>query len=128
MPAGRPSKLTPEAIEKAVAYIDGGYEAEGDAFPSVVGMADSIDVAVKTLYNWGESDERFLHILEKCNQRQHRTLLSKGIQGDFNPTICKLVLGKHGYHERQEVTGADGQAVQVEQKVTSVTFQGPDGS
>ena len=102
MPAGRPSKLTPEAMEKAIDYINGGYEAAGDAFPSVVGMADILDVAVKTLYNWGDSNEEFLHILEKCNQRQHRLLLSNGIRGDFNPTICKLVLGKHGYHEKTE--------------------------
>ena len=102
MPAGRPTKLTPEAIEKAIDYINGGYEAVGDTIPSIVGMADLLQVTAKTLYNWGESNEHFLYILEKCVERQHRVLVNQGLNGDFNPTICKLVLGKHGYHEKTE--------------------------
>lgn len=127
MPAGRPTKLTKEAIEQAKDYINGGYEHAGDAIPSMVGMAALLDVVTQTLYNWGEANEEFLGILEKCNERQQQVLLNGGLLGDLNPTITKLVLGKHGYHERQEVTGKDGQPVKMEQKVSNVTFTGPDG-
>lgn len=127
MPAGRPTKLTPEAIEKAIDYINGGYETYGHAIPSAVGLSIALNVTRSTLYKWGEENtEGFSDILEKCNAYQHEILIAKGLQGDFNPTITKLVLGKHGYHERQEHTGPDGQPMQVEQKVTSVTFTGPE--
>ena len=113
MPAGRPTKLTPEAIEKAIDYINGGYRNEGDVIPSIVGMACLLDVTAKTLYNWGESSEEFLYILEKCNTTQHNRLIQGGLDSEFNPTIAKLVLGKHGYHERQEVSGPDGEKLQI---------------
>ncbi len=128
MPAGRPTKLTPEAIEKAIDYINGGYEASGHTIPSVVGLARVLNVGKTTLYRWAEErPEDFRDILEDCNDAQHEILISRGLAGDFNPTICKLVLGKHGYHERQELTGADGLPVKVDQKVTTVTFTCPDG-
>ncbi len=127
MPAGRPTKLTPEAIEKAIDYINGGYEACGDSIPSHVGIALLLNIATSTLYKWANEDsEEFSSILESCRQKQHQLLIGKGLSGDFNPSIAKLVLGKHGYHERQEHTGPDGQPMQVEQKVTSVTFSGPE--
>ncbi len=127
MPAGRPTKLTPEAIEKAIDYINGGYEVQGDAIPSHIGIALVLNVATSTVYKWAEDPESgFSEILEFCRQKQHQLLIGKGLSGDFNPSITKLVLGKHGYHERQEHTGPDGQPMQVEQKVTSVTFTGPD--
>ncbi len=127
MPAGRPSKLTPEVFEKAIDYINGGYETLGHAIPSHVGIAILLNITTSTLYKWSEENrEGFSDILEKCKQRQHEILVSKGLQSEFNPTICKLVLGKHGYHERQEVTGANGEPVKVDQRVSSVTFTGPD--
>ena len=127
MPAGRPSKLTPEVFEKAIDYINGGYEDEGRAIPSIIGLARVLNVTRSTLYKWAEDlDSEFSDILAKCNEEQHEILITKGLQGDFNPTICKLVLGKHGYHERQEVTGANGEPVKVDQRVSSVTFTGPD--
>ena len=127
MPAGRPTKLTPEAIETAKDYINGGYEAQGDAIPSHVGIALLLNVTRSTIYKWAEEENsEFSDILEACNQKQHQLLISKGLLGDFNASITKLVLGKHGYHERQEVTGADGNPVKVDQTVTSVTFTGPE--
>ena len=114
MPAGRPTKLTPEAIEKAIDYINGGYEALGHAIPSVVGLSIALNITRSALYRWAEEEgSAFKDILEDCNTRQHEILISKGLQSDFNPTICKLVLGKHGYHERQEVSGPDGEKLQI---------------
>ena len=125
MPAGRPSKLTPEAIEKAWAYVNGGYEANGDVIPSHIGIAFELKVNTSTVYHWAnEGSEEFSKILEACKQKQHQLLIGGGLSGEYNASIAKLVLGKHGYHERQEHSGPDGQP--VEHKITSVTFTGPD--
>ena len=114
MPAGRPSKLTPEVFEKAIDYINGGYEACGDAIPSHIGIALQLNVATSTVYKWAEDpDSGFSEILEACRQKQHQLLIGKGLLGEFNPSIVKLVLGKHGYHERQELSGPDGEKLQV---------------
>lgn len=129
MPAGRPTKLTEEAIDQAIYYINGGYEVLGHAIPSVVGMSIALNITRSALYRWAEEEgSAFKDILEDCNTRQHEILISKGLQSDFNPTICKLVLGKHGYHERQEVTGADGKPIQLENKLLEVSGVKSDGN
>ncbi len=102
MPTGRPSKLTAKIIEQAKEYVEGGWAREGDKIPSHMGLAVVLEVAEKTLYNWGEKDGRFLQILEKCNTHQKRVLMNNGLSGEFNSAICKLALGKHGYHEKTE--------------------------
>ena len=37
-----------------------------------------------------------------------------GLKGDFNSTITKLVLGKHGYHDKQDVGLTGGVNVIIE--------------
>ena len=32
---------------------------------------------------------------------------NKGLRGEFNSNICKLMLGKHGYKDKGEWTGSD---------------------
>ena len=39
---------------------------------------------------------------------QERFLVEGGVSGSYNPMISKLILTKHGYADKQEVTGADG--------------------
>ena len=34
---------------------------------------------------------------------QRLVLLNKGLTGEFNSNITKLVLGKHGFHDKREV-------------------------
>jgi hypothetical protein len=108
MPGGRPSKFTPEIVERAYDYLQ-HFEKYGDAIPSIVGLAVVLDVVEATLYNWDcEDHPEFLGILSKIKAKQHQVLITKGLKGDFNAAITKLVLGKHGYHERVEQSGPDG--------------------
>lgn len=114
MPAGRPSKLTPEAIEKAKAYIDGGYADYGHTIPSHAGLAVILSVGKATIYRWAEQHPaKFRDILVTCNAVQEQLLISHGLSGDYNSAIAKLVLGKHGYHERQEHSGPDGEKLEI---------------
>jgi dolichyl-phosphate-mannose--protein O-mannosyl transferase len=116
MPAGRPTKYTPEALQKAIDYVDGGYEALEHEIPSHVGMAIHLGVSSKTMYEWAKDDnkEEFRNILAKCMDNQQHVLINKGLSNKFNAQITKLVLGKHGYHEKidQENTGKDGGAIE----------------
>lgn len=133
-PGGRPSSLTPEMLEKARGYLDEcqdevvqvvkqansekGYQMYDNQLkvhlPSVAGLAIYLGVARKTIYNWAEANEEFLHILEAVLGEQEKRLIENGLSGAYNPQITKLVLGKHGYSEKQELMGKDGEAIKVE--------------
>ena len=120
MAVGRPSKYTPELLEKARDYIE-NHVQYGDVVPSHAGLATEIDITRKTLYEWSHDPEKadFSDILDQCNRKQERMLLSGALVGDMNANIAKLMLGKHGYSEKHqnELTGADGGAIKTESKV-----------
>lgn len=117
MPVGRPTKYNKEVIEKALNYLK-NYETEHkDAIPSVVGLACVLNIRRETLHVWAKDENKaeFSNILDQINNKQQRVLLSKGLTGDFNSNITKLVLGKHGYHDKQEteLTGSDKNPVKI---------------
>ena len=107
---GRPTKLTEEIIKQAENYIAGDWEKLKHVMPSAVGLAKVIGVSKKTLYNWADNNDEFLHILAELNTEQEFTLLNKGLSGEFNTAITKLVLTKHDYSDKvsQDVTSSDG--------------------
>ncbi len=94
----RPSKLTDELIDKADTYLN-EYES---AIPSVAGLSLFLGCARASIYKWQGENERFSDILGDILATQEQLLLSNGLTGDFNATIAKLVLGKHGYSDKQE--------------------------
>ena len=111
MPAGRPTSYTPEIVEAAWSYVNGGWKDEGDIIPSVEGLSVVIGIARSTIYKWSkEEDKEFSDILDDLLSRQGRTLLNGGLSGEMNSTISKLVLGKHDYSDKvsQDNTSSDG--------------------
>lgn len=114
MAFGRPVEYSNEALEKALEYIQGGWEKEGHAFPSVVGLCSYINRSRSTVYKWAQEEgkEDFSDILSRINETQELVAWARGLKGDYNATLVKLLLGKHGYHERSELTGAEGGPVQ----------------
>lgn len=98
MRTGRPTKLNDALIEDACNYID---DFQG-AIPSVAGLALQLKVARSTIYKWAEENRYFSDILGDILAKQELMCLSGGLTGDFNATIAKLVLGKHGYSDKQE--------------------------
>lgn len=110
MITGRPSKLTDALIEQAARYATKDYRLQGEVIPTIEGLAVFLNVSRKTLYNWKAENEEFLHILDDLMARQAKELFSNGLTGDFNSTITKLILTKHGYSDRveQDVTSSDG--------------------
>ncbi len=112
MPGGRPSKYTPELVEKARRYVSGGYAEVGDVVPQLAGLACELGIRRETIHAWvKEPDkEEFSHIVAECLSAQERKLFNGSLSGDLNPAISKLMLTKHGYSERvqQEHTGEGG--------------------
>ena len=68
MAGGRPTSYSDDILAKTVHYIDNHDNKDFDyldVIPSMAGLSLVLDVCVKTLYNWGEANEAFLHMLEK---------------------------------------------------------------
>ena len=98
----RPTKYTPKIIKEARDYIE-NYADAGHIIPSVVGMASELKVSKSTLYDWAsQKDNEFSDILDECMDSQEIKLMNGGLSGDFNASIAKLALGKHGYSDKTE--------------------------
>lgn len=99
---GRPGKFA-GSLEKAKEYLMGGYETVGDVVPSVAGLACYLGVTRKSIYEWAKQSEELSDTLEGIQALQENRLINKGLTGDFNATISKLMLANHGYSDKQEV-------------------------
>lgn len=108
MPAGRPTKYTREMLDKAEEYLT-DFEHHDAVFPSHIGLCLYLNINTATLYDWRnqEGKEEFSSILGRITAIQHEMLIGNGLTGAFNSNICKLVLGKHGYKDKHEATGAN---------------------
>lgn len=117
MSAGRPSKYNEETIPKTLGYIE-NYEDEGDAIPSVAGLACFLKVSRETIYDWSKQDDKkeFSDILQTLLATQEKILVNKGLKSEFNSNITKLALGKHGYHESSKVEHSGGTTVVLDSK------------
>jgi len=107
MAGGRPTKYTPEIIACAKKYVETGWREDGDSIPSIEGLVDYLDkndLAIRrsTVYEWQthEDKEEFSDILDKILSKQSKELINQGLKGDFNSTITKLILTKHGYSDK----------------------------
>lgn len=114
MPSGRLTDYSPEIVEKAWAYANGGWIKAGDRVPSIAGLACEIGIHRETCYDWAKDKNKvFSDILKEIAQKQERVLLNNGLDGTFNPPITKMMLSKHGYSDatKQELSGPDGGAI-----------------
>ena len=76
-----------------------------DVLPSQVEFALSVGVSERTIVRWKKKYEEFCQALEYLHTVQENELIQKGLTGEYNPTICKLILcSNHGYNKRSDVT------------------------
>ncbi len=99
----RPTKYTPELLEKAEKYLT-DYKESGDVIPSIEGLSEYLDISRTCVYTWKEQKDKkdFSYILGKILAKQARVLINEGLKGEFNAAIAKLALGKHGYSDKVE--------------------------
>ncbi len=109
MPAGRPTKYTKALIDKCKEYM-GAYQELGDVIPSHVGLFLFLDISKTCAYDWAKEEDKkeFSAILDQLMIMQERALFNGGLNSSMNSAIVKLALGKHGYSDKQELTGKDG--------------------
>ena len=122
-PVGRPTKYNDELQAEADRYV---YEwAEHDSIPSRVGLCCFLGISKQTSFEWAKHYPDFLATLEAVEALQEREAVNKGLTGDFNSTITKLVLANHGYSDKveQSHTSPDGSM-----RPTHITLSAPDDS
>lgn len=107
----RPTDYTPEILEQSRQYLHqckfGTEDDPRPKLPTIEGLALFLDISRDTVYAWEKEKEPFSYIVEEVRAQQAETLVQNGLTGQFNPTITKLMLSKHGYVERQDVTSGD---------------------
>jgi hypothetical protein len=105
----RPTDYTPELLEKAKQYKT-IWKDLGDAVPSVVGLCVYLEISKAIAYVWikDEDKKEFLDILDEIATNQERELINGSIKGQFNSTISKLMMTKHGYSDKQETDVTSG--------------------
>lgn len=101
---GAPTKYSDEMYDKACDYLKNYDEIYEDLIPSIVGLALVLEVRRETLYEWAKDEKKveFANILGAIQEKQENVLIKNGLNNTFNSNITKLVLGKHGYHDKQD--------------------------
>lgn len=119
MAGGRPTKYNDNMLKRTKDYLN-NYKDEGDLVPSVAGLSSLLGIGRNTIYDWAKHEDKaeFSNILDKIQAKQEQILLNGGLSGDFNASIAKLMLGKHGYSEKvdQALSGPGGGAIQTDSK------------
>jgi hypothetical protein len=110
----RPKERTEEVIDKAEEYVNGGYSVD-ELVPTIAGLALYIGKRRSTIYEWVKECSRFSDIVAKVMEAQEKGLIKGGLAGDYNASIAKLMLTKHGYSDKQEteVSGPNGAPVSL---------------
>lgn len=123
MAGGRPTEYKEEYCQKVDEYlktcvdeIEEFHKTRGDKsdtfdriikvnLPTVEGLAQYLDVSRRVIFKWADEHEEFMHSLEKLNEAQKSALLAKGLSGEYNPTIAKLILSSnHDMKDKSETT------------------------
>jgi hypothetical protein len=100
---GRPTKWSEELEAKALEYVKNWQNTGKDVVPSIVGLCSYINVAKSTIYKWADENKgNFSDIVSQINESQEQHLMGGGLKGDYNASIAKLMLTKHGYHDKVE--------------------------
>jgi hypothetical protein len=117
MAGGRPTDYSPEILTRAEEYLiscqDDEIEREGNhgqtlyklkaKLPTKGGLARHLGVHRDTLYEWAKAHPEFSDVMEELSAEQEDRLINSGLSGDYNPTIAKVLLTKHGYTDKQEI-------------------------
>lgn len=104
---GRPSKYNEELQALADRYIF-EYPSQEDVIPSAAGLCVWLGISRSTLHHWERIHPEFSYTLDSIRSLQEKAALNKGLTGEFNSTIVKLVLANHGYSDKQQTDITSG--------------------
>jgi hypothetical protein len=121
MPAGRPIEYSEAILKLADQYvtscedkIEPVVSGESEKFttykekirvnlPTIEGLAIHLGIHKDTIYDWEKKYPEFSDVINVLRGKQARELINKGLSGDYNPIIAKLLLTKHGYTDKSEL-------------------------
>lgn len=117
----RPTKLTPELLEKATGYLatctdkvvytdKGAMTYVNVELPTLEGFAIYLGIHKDTVQEWckPKDDEvvplhyEFSVLVKDVIQEQGKRLINNGLGGLYQPKIAGMMLSKHGYIEKSE--------------------------
>lgn len=101
-PVGRPTDYNKSKLDIAINYLE-NFSSMGDIVPSILGLADELDVRASRVNEWGDKNPEFQVTLDCILSKQGRMLLSGGLTSTLNSNITKLMLHNHGYSDKSEV-------------------------
>lgn len=129
MTAGRPTSYSDEMLQKTKEYIlaceeehevryrptltkdgkviDEPYIHYNPKIPTIEGLAYELKVNKTTIYEWENKFEEFSNVIDELRNKQASQLVNKGLSGQYNSTIAKVLLTKHGYREGADLTTND---------------------
>lgn len=119
--AGRPTIYNQEILDKTKAYIDSCVDIAEDKehgiakqvnLPTIEGLAYELKINKDTIYSWRkEADKQeFSDLIDELLAKQAKSLVNNGLSGNYSQVIAKVLLTKHGYIDKQDVT-SDGKAI-----------------
>lgn len=118
---GRPTSYNEDILIQSKTYIDSCEDEEiqvisgqSESFtkyetklkvniPTIEGLARYLKISRSTLYLWIKDHDMFSDIIDELQYKQAERLLSNGLSGNYNSTIAKVLLTKHGYTDKQEI-------------------------
>lgn len=124
---GRPTKQTLDIVQSARSYLaecndqyqtilkglsDGKKVEEFQyqvSLPSIAGLARWFNVSRECIYEWQKSNIEFSDICSEILAEQEKRLINGGLAGIYNSNITKLLLTKHGYTDKADIT-SDGES------------------
>ena len=76
--------------------------------PTKTEFAKILGVRKKTILAWGKLNQDFGMALNRIHSEQKQKVLNKGLSGEYNPLIARLILStNHGMKERHDNTTND---------------------
>ena len=110
---GAPSYYSQAMLEKAEAYLEGCVDVHEEGgkvsvkIPTRGGLAVALEVSRLTIDDWGRKYPEFAYFMERLKSKQEEKLIHNGLSGQYNSTISKVLLTKHGYREGIDQTTDD---------------------
>lgn len=103
----RPTEYSQDIIVKGEEYLNSLPPDE--VVHSIEGLALYLNIHRSTVYTWKDEEgkEEFSDIVERVLSKQSKSLVNKGLSGDFTPQIAKVMMTKHGYREGVDHTTND---------------------
>lgn len=107
MAGGRPQEYHDGIPNEVTKYVKECHKKH--YLPTIEGLAVHLGFWRKTLYDWADPNSERFHpefcdIFEQLKAAQASQLIQNGLKGEYNSTITKLMLTKHNYMDKQDIT------------------------